>query len=489
MKGQIRIYDTTHDSRGYVDEQSFQAARLTKPETINAVLTHLGGKESNKYPITYLTEGQRGGINTSIEIQDAQFMWDVMERSKKSDFVVGSQYAATDRPGIGDQYFYVTFASRHLIEQTVVVSKSGVKARIMEAPIRVPNGFQYTLQITSTAISPYVPAVDIAPGAKWAMVSPGIVSESDSMGNRSNDRYPGKMKNQLTFMRSSYRYGGNVANTTVEVTYITSNGKKTSLYLDYKDYEHEMLWRENTEEFCFESNYNRKSDGSISLTDQETGKPIPVGAGLNEQVANEETYGELTFSKLNNVIGDVAYGATDSDNMKIALVPGKGFVRDFDAAMKDKALSLNQIQGDKYVEGSGRNLKLTGFFKAFEHVDGHTIILSNPHPMFDFGGRAQAADIHPISGFPITSHEAIFLDFSDYDGARNIQMVAQKGRSFLRGVKKGMAPLGGNFGFANVGKGNMIATEQDTNSVHFFGSKAINISRNEFCLRFISDLS
>jgi len=490
MKGDIQIvYPTTHDSKGYLDEQSFAQAQLSKPDTINAVLTHLGGRLSDKFPMTFLTEGQKGGGDYRENIQDAQFLWDVMERPKKFDAVKSHGYTSTMKPGIGLQDVILVFPTKCLIEQTVVVSGNNVKCRVDRAPRRVPGGYEYALKLASGNPADFVPFSEIGVGSKWAMVSPGTVSESDSKGNRSNDRFPGKMKNQLTFMRSSYRYGGNVANTNVMISFVQGNGVSTTLYLAYKDFEHEMLWRENVEEMCFESTYNRRADGSIGLIDGVSGKPVPLGAGLFEQVPNEEGYGELTYTRLNDAVGDVAYGATDTENMQIVLLGGKGFMRDFDFAIKSKALSLSQVTGDRFIKGEGRNLALTGYFKQFDHIDGHTVI-AKYHRLFDFGGRAQASAKHPVTGFPLTSHEAFFIDMTNYDGQRNVKMVSQKGRNFIKGFVKGMAPaLGGSAGYGFAQAGGLMATEQDTNSVHFFGSKSININRNEHCLRFVNELS
>jgi hypothetical protein len=487
MNGQI-VFKDRFDAKGYTDENSLATALLTKPDTINAVVTHLGGKESEKYPLTFLTEGQVGGASYK-EIQDAQYMWDVQRRDKKWDEVVSTTYVLGNTPGINNTRFFITFKSRWLVEQHPIVSKNGVKARIMNAPIQIGSHFQYELQLTSGSPTAFCPLSELTAGSKWAMVGNGLVSESDSVGNRSNIQTPGKMKNQLSFMRKSYRYSGNVANTMVEVSFITEGGKQTMKWMDFEEFKHQMMWRENVEEHCWESEYNRNENGVIMLKDDVTSKPIPIGAGVFQQIPNSDTYGELTYNKLNNIIGDVAYGATDTEKMQIVMYAGKGFLRDFDEAIKNRALGLTQVSDAKFIKGEGRNLMLTGFFKQFEHVDGHTVIVKWL-PLLDFGGRAQASEKHPITGFPLTSHEAIFLDQSSYDGERNIKMITQKGRSMIRGVIKGMAPLnGGSGGGVAFAGNNFMATEQDNNSVHFFSAKSINISRNEHCFRLKCNLS
>lgn len=475
------VFRDRFDDKGYTDENSLHAAHLTKPDTISAVITHLGGKESDKFPLTFLTEGQKGG-GEYIEVQDAQYMWDVMRREVKSDVIVRCDYVSGDTPGMNGSTFVAWFRTRWLVEQHPVVSPNGYKARIAAAPQLIGNMYRYELEVISGSDQYFIPVSELQVGVKWGMIGNGLVSESDSMGNRSNIHTPGKMKNQLTFMRKSYSYSGNVANRYVEIHLVTEGGKKTMKWMDFEEYRHQMMFREQTEEWLWESIYNRNANGVIALKDRDSGKVIPVGAGVYEQIPNQDTYGILTYEKLNQVLGDAAYGATDTDKMQFVLYGGKGFLRDFDEAIKAKAGTFTQITGDKFTKGEGRNLVLTGFYKQFEHVDGHTVIVKWL-PILDFGGRAEVAPKHPITGFPMTSHEAYFVDQSMYDGQRNLKMVTQKGRSLLKGVLKGMAPLNDKFGYADPQTGaGWIATERDSNSVHYFTSKSVSIMRPDHCV-------
>jgi len=491
MQGQI-IYKDRYDSKGYTDENSLSNALITQPDVISTVITHLGGRDSDKFPLTFLTEGQNGGTD-GREVQDAQFTWPVQRRSKKSDVVVSHGYVSTDKPGVGRAPFYVVFASRWLIEQSPIVSRSGTKARVMAPPIQVANGYQYKLILLSGNQHSYCPFSDLVAGSKWSMTGPGIVSESKSKGNRSNAKFPGKMKNQLNVMRKSYRWDGNVSNRIVEVEFMTGAGKKTTLWLEYEMWQHHMEWMEMCEEWMWESLYNRNEQGEIDLIDEESGLPIPIGAGIFQQVPHDDTYGQLTYKKLYQLIGDSTYGATDADNKEFVMYCGEGFANDFDDAMKAKAAEWKVIEGgtgDKFLSGSSNALVLGGFFKTFVHNNGSKMTVVKA-PIFDFGGRAEAADRHPISGLPMTSHEAVFIDQSVYDGKRNVQMVKQKGRGLIIGAEIGMAPAPfDNFAASVVGnKAKVVSTDLDSDSVHYLGAKTVNIFRNEFCLHVKCNLS
>lgn len=483
------VYLDKVDTKAYTDENSLATAFLTQPDTINAVVTHLGGRESDKFPLTFLTEGQVGGASYE-EINDAQFQWPVQRRAKKADYVVSSQYNNTSVIGGYNQSFYLCFKTNLLIEQTPIVSTNGYKAIILAPPVQVgTNSWRYELQ--SAVPGQKCPLSECQPGIKWAMTGNSLVSESHSMGNRSTRQTPGKMKNQLSFFRKSYEYGGNMANKVVEVTFMTEGGTKTTKWMDYEEWTHQMNWKENIEEHMWEAMYNRDAQGVVHLKDRNSGKPVPIGAGVIQQIPNIDTYGELTYKKLNQIIGDVAYGATDKEKMEFVLYCGEGFMDDFDQAMKGEMKILSPYNPGTFVQGTGNNLVFGGSFKQYVHRAGHLVTLKHM-PMLEYGGRAQVAPIHPISGKPMTSHEAYFIDQSNYDGQRNVKMICQKGRSFRRGIVKGMSPLNGEtspFGNNDFKANNFIATEQDANSIHFLGSKTVNISRNEHCLKLTCTLS
>lgn len=488
------VHDIKRDDTGVIDEQTLSVGLRATPDVLSHVLTHYGGKESKKFPLTFLSEGQSNGsmYKNASEINNAEFIFGFSRRKKLSSVVVSTTYSGNDKPGLGGTYFKVVFKDRWLLSQHPLVGSEGTKVRTMSIN-RVPEGYEYELQLLDPSYDAYCPLVELEKGKRWSMIGPGIVSESDSYGNESNVQHPGTKRNQLSFIRKSYRYAGNVANKKAPFVAITYNydGKSVTNYMEKEIYDMNLEWRAACEEWYWESVYNRNKDGKIELRDPDSGKPIPTGAGAFEQVDNDETYGEeLTHYKVNTVVGDAAYGSFDAERTQYVFECGTGFRRQFDEAMKTKSSTFTQITGDKFTTGHGRNLSLTGFFTQFEHVDGHTVLLNNAN-IFDHGGRAEASVRHPKEQIPLTSFEATFLDQSNYNGQRNIQMVSQKGRGLIKGMVPGMAPkYEGSFGFQQL-KGGMevIATEQDRNTVHMLGSKVVNIFNSENCVNLRMNIS
>lgn len=477
------LYKDKFDGTGYTNENSLANALLTKPDVINPVITHLAGEQSKMFPLTFLTEGQSGGYGT-IDVNDVQYEWGTIGRMKHGSKLFSTTYTAGDKPGINFSPFYITFEDNWLKTDHMLASPNGVQARVMERPTQVGNHYVYKLQLNAQDPSEYCPLSELVAGMSWVMNGGAPVSESFSMGNESNVMMPGKARNQISILRKSYRYGGNLKNKTVEVEF-NVDGAKSKYWMAFEEWQHMMDWKQTCEEHYWYSKYNRLADGTIAMKDYVNGLPIPTGGGVDSQIANRDTFSFLTYKKIKETVGDVMYGATDTGKMKVVLYTGIGGMEEFSNAMQDKASGFTQIIGDKFVKGEGRNLMLTGFFTAFEHIDGHVVEVRHL-PLLDFGSRAENCPKHPLTGKPIISYDMYFLDQSIYDGEPNVKMIAQKGRSMIRGIVKGMAPANPN-DFS--GNNNQISTEKDENSVHFLSAKGICIRRNNHCFKLSCNLS
>lgn len=494
--GRVLIHER-FDPKGFTNNKSLSEMRLTKSDTLNPVITHLMGAENKKFPLTFLTEGQKGGMRRN-EIQDVEYNWPVMTRMKKSDSIVSHEYAAGDTVGRGGAPFRVVFKTQFLKNQHLIHSPNGLQARIQSRPRPVAQGWEYTLRLIYRNPNESVALSEIATGRRWSMVGGAPVPESHSSGNESNKQAPGKLKNQISIIRKSYEIGGNVKERTVEFQF-NIKGKTTSYWMPFEEYQHEMEFKQACEEHMWWSRYNRDNNGNITTIDDETGFPIPMGGGINDQIPHQDTYGRLTVTKLHNTVGDVLYGGTDTGNMDVVLFTGIGGAREFDRAIKDEvnggSAGWRLIEGnvaDKFVQGAPGSNKLSfgAYFNQYKHVDGHTITIKLLN-LLDFGGRADNADKHPETGYPLTSYEMYFVDMSMYDGERNVQMVSQKGRSMIRGLEQGMTLIkGNNYGdYSGNGKNLMLATDQDKSSIHFLKTLGVSIRRNTHCFKLTCDLA
>lgn len=451
------------EDRGYSNEESIAYLQLTKPVEINAFLTYNYGMDDDRFPLSFMTEGQ--GSSGVVDIVTVQWTWNTMGRMKFTDFVTYFNPANT-QPGIGGAEFEVHFSTHWFIEQYGLIAPDGkTQVRIQKDLGESPYGYGYILKLTNPNPNAFVDPDMLAKGKYWSMSAP-TVSESYSKGNRSNSMGPGKMTSQLEFHRYSKEIAGNLANVVTQYQFKNGNGGTSNLWINEEMRQFNLTMRVMNEERLWLAEYNRNLNGEIGLKDRDNGKPIPHTSGMLEicRESNYDTYGEfLTLGKLKRIVDDVLDRDTDTGSMEVVLMAGKGFMEDFDDAIKRDAKDNGFLTplGDKEIQGSGYGLEYGAYFRAYKTVDGHRVTIKHCS-FFDKGTIAEAAKqngyIHPRTGLPMTSHQAAFIDFSMYEGQRNVRMVRQKGQVYKAKVIEGMTDIPPCWGLPNT---NHAATDVD----------------------------
>lgn len=477
----MRVISTgNYEDRGYSNEESIAYLQLQKPVEINSFLTYNYGLDDDRFPLSFMTEGQgAGGV---VDIDTVQWTWKTMGRYKFTDFVTYFN-GAVIKPGLGGVEFEVHFSTHWFIEQHGLIGPDGkTSVRIQKDLGESAYGYGYILKLDTVNPEAFVDPTLLAKGKYWSLTAP-TVSESYSKGNRSNTMGPGKMTSQLEFYRHSKEIAGNLANVITEYEFEGAGGGKSRLWINEEMRQFNLHMRVLGEERLWLAQYNRMVDGTITLKDRDNGKPIPHTAGMLEicRESNYDTYGEyLTLNKLKRTVGDVLDRDTDEGTMNIVLMAGKGFLEDFDEAMKMDAKENGFLTplGDKEIQGSGSNLEYGAYFRKYKTVDGHTITCKHCS-FFDKGTVAEAAKqngyIHPRTGYPMTSHQACFIDFSSYKGHQNVRQVRQKGQIYKAKVLKGMTDVPASWG---VSDSNFISTEIDMSRFEVKGSRGLQVDNS-----------
>lgn len=471
-----------YDDRGYSNEETIAHLMLSKPEEINNILTYTYGMDDDRFPLTFLTEGQ--GSTGIKDIKTVQWTWKTMGRMKFNDYVIACKAAevADAKVGIGGAMFDVEFASHWLIEQYGLIAPDGrTQVRIMKDLGEGKNGgYLYRLKLTSPNPNAYVDPENLKRGKYWSMTAPTI-SESYSKGNRSNVMGPGKMTSQLEFHRYSKEIAGNISNVIVTYEFKTKGGGTTNLWINEEMRQYDIQCRIMDEERLWLAEYNRNEAGEVLLIDPDNGQPITHTAGAMEicRESNYETYGEiLTLNKIERSIGDILNKDTDTGSMEVVLFGGKGFMQDFDIAIRNDARSEGFATplGDKMIEDFKDGLSYGKYFRRYKTVDNH-IITVQALSFLDFGTIAENAkmngNVHPRTGLPITSHSAYLLDMSTYGGVRNIRKVRQQGQIYNAGVLKGLTPIPASWGAV---PNNSISTEIDMSRYEIKNSYGLQVN-------------
>lgn len=470
-----------YDDRGYSNEATIANLMLQKPDEINNILTYTYGMDDDRFPLTFLTEGQ--GAAGVVDIKTTQWSWKTMGRMKFDDKVVYFNTAAYgNTPGKGGAMFDVEFATHWLIEQYGLVAPDGVtKVRIMkDLGEGAHGGYVYRLKLLSPNPNAYVDSDNLAVGRYWSMTAPTI-SESYSKGNRSNTMGPGKMISQLEYHRYSKEIAGNISNVVVEYQFKTTSGGTTNLWINEEMRQFDIQCRIMDEERLWIAEYNRDVNGDVTLVDPDNGNPIPHTAGMIEicRESNYDTYGEvLTLNKIERTIGDVLSKDTDTGTMEVVLACGKGFAQDFDKAIREDAKSEGFATplGDKMIEDFNGGLSYGKYFRRYKTVDGHIVTLKHLN-ILDQGTMAETAKkngrVHPRTGLPITSHQAFLIDMSTYQGVRNVRKVRQKGQIYKVGVLKGLTDIPASWGMV---PSNSISTEIDMSRYEVKNSYGLQVN-------------
>ena len=470
-----------YDDRGYSNEATIANLMQQHPEEINNILTYTYGMDDDRFPLTFLTEGQ-GEVGVK-DIDSEEWTWETMGRMKFNDYVLHFNTANTT-PGKGGAMFDVEFATHWLIEQYGLTAPDGVtQVRIMaDLGAGAHGGYLYRLKLTNPNPNMFVDLENLKVGKYWSMSAPTIPA-SYSDGNRSNVMGAGKMKSQLEFHRYSKEIGGNVSNKVISYEFKTKDGGTTNRWINEEMRQHDIQIRIMDEERLWKAEYNANENGEITLVDPKTGLPIRHTAGMIQicDEANYETYGEvLTLSKIERSIGDMLDKHTDTGTMEVVLFGGKGFMDDFDKAIREdaKGEGFATPLGDKMIEDFKDGLSYGKYFRRYKTIDNHIITVKHLS-MCDNGTDADNARmngmIHPRTGRPITSHQAFVLDFSMYGGTRNIRKIRQKGQIYNSGVLKGLAPIPPAWGAV---PSNSIATRIDASYYEIKNSFGLQVNNS-----------
>ncbi len=492
------VQEQIFDSKTNLDENNYYNQRHgTGVDDLTKQLVYMLGDFGKNYPISMMTSDM-AGKGTTKEMSEIQYSYPIIGRLDKacvvSEDCTVSTVNNTTTPGQGFGTFKVRFGDNWIKRQFTIRSARGVMARVQADPVSLGSSFEYTCQLITTNQLESVPLSELLSGAAWVAMWANV-PESESYGTESTMVAPGKVKNQLGIIRHSASWAGHSAERIMNINIKSPvDGKETNRWMDFFLYQFEKQWLDSCEHAYWYSTNNRLATGEISLKDVMTGKPVPTGSGILEQIYNTGTYGiSLTYSFLQNTISAALYGQSDTDDMTITLMTGRGGMRALNDALVSKGQQLLTSFGagniaDKFVTGTGYNLMLGGFFDGFYHIDGYLVKVKY-NPIFDYGKVAMAQTaggyVHPVTGFPLESYRMVFLDDSTYDGQPNIQFVSLKGKPMQHGIVKGMnevpkslKAMGGSVSDSIAPN---ITSDKDASSYHRMKSAGIQLLRGNKC--------
>ena len=477
----FKVSNSIQDTTKLISEQNYYAQKQSTPAQLTRKLIYYLGKQ-NPLDFPLATKLMGGGyfntsnmqkmedntvdnpfhINTTMKVIDTtEFTYPVM-----TSFRNGSEVATTltgSSNGIGQSEFTLVFKTNALHKSYIIQSPRKVQLYVVDMK-SVGGLFYYTVKIPTGVMAQVCPASETVAGTIWINMFP-VIAES---GSRNIDIArmvtPSAYKNQITKMRTGLSWEGESANKKSKIIVFKDaknpevdlkGGTEGGAYwMDQYTYNYEIDNLTLVESLLWYSEYNRNANGTISLKDNFTGKPIAIGAGILSQILNKVSYNKFSHKFLSDLIGRQFYGIKGTPREKTLYTGTLGF-RIFDAAMKRAGVEFLKPNGwngvaDKFVTGSSDSLMLGGYFDGFYHVDGWIIKVKKTN-IFN-NSLITNSPIDEESGLPCESGRMILLDDSDYEGESNIQLILGDGftpykHAVLRGfndVPPSISIMGGN---------------------------------------------
>lgn len=420
-------------------------------------------------------------------MNDTQYVWNTLGRTKWTIEMVGLQNTNVTKPGLGHTLIEAVFTSNWANRFYGLVSPDKQHyVRVQEEPKQIAaNRWKYVLRISTGDASEYISLDNFVLGSHWVLAAP-TVAASKSDGTTFNKRTPGKWTNQFGFYRFGFEITGNIANKVMNIEFPTEdgNGKEgtTNLWAPWEMREFEIQKRVLLEEELWNSEYNRDTNGVIHLIDEQTNEPIPRGAGIKEILKTTDqydTYSTLTLSKFDGILNSLFSNRTDNTPTEIVVYGGTGAFRMFNQAIKNDANANNYYfkLGEEEIMSGGEYLSYGRYFNQYKNVDGHVVTFKKAK-IFDVGTYAQMdrANGRIYDNLPWESYNMVILDHSmTDDGERNIQLVAEKGREVITGVYRGLTNLPVEWeAVERMGLIN-LATRKDVASYEVMLSQGINM--------------
>lgn len=458
------VYDQIWSESTRTNDASLARMLLTKPDELAPVLTNLMGNEDDRFPLMYLSEGMK----STMEINRDEYEYSVIGRLRKA--VPLAVTVTTASAGLNGNVFVVSFTERYFAVGYTIVTPNGYHLVVQDEGKNAGGLWLFNVKLVSKTTTSFVPASELLAGnlmgrGWYAAASYG------SLGSSGFTTSPYKVRGDVSTIRYSHQYEGNVKDQFVTIPLQGKNGVENKWWA-FEEYQHNLNFRFECENNYWYSISNRNSNGEITERDSQ-GNPVFRGSGLLEQISNKDTYGTLTAEKIKQTLRSAFYGMSDAQNKVVTMFTGILGKDMFDSAMKSELLSKEYIKltDGKFVTGDGYALGLGGFFSTYEHVDGYKVIVKTAS-VFDNGVQAEVSPKHPqYSNLPLESGRMVFVDTSRYNGENNLVMVTKKGRAMVRGLYKGLNE-------ASNGQGNdVISTTKDASSIEFLKTGQVVLRR------------
>lgn len=419
---------------GLSDENMIANLLLIKPFEVSTVLSQIfGGYDDEQYNVLdYLTRGM-GRVKT-IESDNPEYTWKVEIDQDLAIPIVSALWnnttiAATDTPGLNNTPVQLWLAQKWFGPGAILAfDDRNYQVRVQGEPQQDGDTFLYTVVMADGNPQSYIPPSLLTSGKKVSREG-SAYEEGSEEADITNYSAPFTLKNQLTTMRLQYDITRSAATDKMIVAYKNpKSGKVSYMWSDYQDWKALRQWYQTIDRFYVYSRYNARPDGTINVPGT-NGRPVRIGSGLIEQISpsNRRSFTTMTTSLVQDFLSDLSYNKLGKGERKFIALTGEKGMEAFSKMLENKAAAFTTVD-TKFVTGSGQELTLGGQFTTWKMYNGIELTLTH-FPWLD--STVYNRKLHPVTGYPASSYDMIFMDYGIRDGESNVMKVVKKGSENL----------------------------------------------------------
>lgn len=403
------------------DTNNLASVLMTKPEMADTIIyayANAEGRENNVYNILHSMLQGTGrsaeagkGIKT---IGSREYMWHI----KGSVQTARTITEPVQGDGYGFSRFILPLDIQYFSKGMVLRFEDGSTARVQEEPYMLGSSVHHVMVLMGASKEARVAGWALEPGKKVSKIFTAFEEGSEGGGMLMDT--PAMLKNQINTLRTSGTMTGD-AKMTKTVLQLKTKGKLTNYWLFQKQNDmYEQHWGDVERALWF-SRYNKLYDGSIPMQGS-NGNVIFTGSGIEEQLEGTNYYSvsELTEDLFRHMATTISGKMKGGVNKKILLVTGNGGCDEFDKLWRKMAATMRLTDTTFVTKLEGAKLRFGANFTSYIHNGVEFTVIN--HPMFnDF--EVFPGVVGP--GYTSQSYKMYFLDFSEYDGIPNIEMITR----------------------------------------------------------------
>lgn len=377
---------------------------------------------------------------------DRDFEWNLKGDDEKAVRVVSYTSSDTNRPGVNNTNFTITFPEKYFAyRDKLVPDNRDYPVRVMGEPVADGTDWVYTVQLMTGDPTLFMPVTLLTSGSQFSKEYSPVSKTLSKGGGLTSYTSPFKLRNSFSTIRKEDVIAGNMINRPLVIEMLDPKSNKgTKVWTQYAEWAFLAQWFREKNRALLYGTSNKTAQGTYKMKD-DSGFEIREGAGLHEQISPSYKFSYTTFTIdwLEDVLLNLSIHILPEDQRHFVALTGERGMVQFHRALQNHASRFQPLDS-KRIGGSGQNLSFQGQYRQYIGPQGTAFTLLHV-PEYD--NIVTNRIPHPDGGFT-ESYKYTILNFGTSNGKKNIRRVYPKGeREKLWHIAGSSSPLGPNTSF------------------------------------------